>query len=65
MTTIKYELANGTIVNSLVEAKESGLAYKAIFHEDPHGELHPTEPTAKQLESRMKRWEKMTAHFED
>lgn len=64
MTTMNYKLADGTIVNTLTEAKASGQAYKTIFHEDPYGELHPTKEDPKWTELRAKRIAKLTEHWD-
>ena len=65
MTTVYYRLSNGKEVATLAEARESGLTYTTIHREQLHREdIVEKEPTAEQLASREKRWEKMTAHFE-
>lgn len=56
MTFVSYELANGTIVKSMPEAKASGQTYKQIFTEDRFAELYPEELTPEQIEARERRF---------
>ena len=47
MTTVRYELENGKIVNTLKEAKESGMNYKIIYKEEFYGKLNESEDESK------------------